>query len=68
TMSTAIQRRGRPGLATLIEKFPLILFLATAGMAERTMSTAIQRRGRPGLATLIEKFPLILFLATAGMA
>lgn len=27
-MSTAIQRRGRPGLATLIEKFPLILFLA----------------------------------------
>lgn len=28
TMSTAIQRRGRPGLATLIEKFPLILFLA----------------------------------------
>ncbi|MDU6109792.1 MAG: ABC transporter permease, partial [Klebsiella pneumoniae] len=24
----AIQRRGRPGLATLIEKFPLILFLA----------------------------------------
>ena len=27
-MSTAIQRRGRPGLTTLIEKFPLILFLA----------------------------------------
>lgn len=27
-MSTAIQRRGRPGLAMLIEKFPLILFLA----------------------------------------
>ena len=27
-MSTAIQCRGRPGLATLIEKFPLILFLA----------------------------------------
>ena len=27
-MNTAIQRRGRPGLATLIEKFPLILFLA----------------------------------------
>ena len=27
-MSTAIQRRGRPGLATLIEKFPLILLLA----------------------------------------
>ena len=27
-MNTAIQRRGRPGLATLVEKFPLILFLA----------------------------------------
>jgi hypothetical protein len=25
-MSAGIQRRGRPGMATLIEKFPLILF------------------------------------------
>lgn len=27
-MSTTIQRRGRPDLTTLIEKFPLILFPA----------------------------------------
>ena len=27
-MSTAIQRRRRPGLATRIDKFPLLLFLA----------------------------------------
>ena len=40
-MSTAIQRRGRPGLATLIEKFPLILFLALL-MAERTVSLLSQ--------------------------
>ncbi len=40
-MSTAIQRRGRPGLATLIEKFPLILFLALL-VAERTVALLSQ--------------------------
>lgn len=40
-MSTAIQRRGRPGLATLIENFPDPVSGA-AGMAERTVALLSQ--------------------------
>ncbi len=40
-MSTAIQRRGRPGLATLIGNFPDPVSGA-AGMAERTVSLLSQ--------------------------
>ncbi len=41
-MSTAIQRRGRPGLATLIEKFPPDPVSGAAGMAERTVALLSQ--------------------------